>query len=152
MIRYKWFLLGRRLASVERPFLTHYISRIYFPIHLGHVLKDHMILDVYSWWSCTCNYQNQTTAGQRRFEMPHDKNNKMTCAPSEDSDQTGFAREPLRSYFHEPQKNEITLWFYNFFVHYLWNFDLNLANKRRRKVIIRRLWLLRSTAVTMTWR
>ena len=44
-----------------------------------------------------------------------------------------------------------TLCFYIIFVHYLWNFDLNLANKRRRKVIIRRVWLLRSTAVTMTW-
>ena len=29
------------------------------------------------------------------------------------------------------------------------NFDLNLANKRRRKVIIRRVWLLRSRAFTM---
>ena len=50
-----------------------------------------------------------------------------------------FARDPLRSYFHEPQKNEIhlfTLCFYIVFVHYFWNFDLNLANKRRRKVII----------------
>ena len=44
------------------------------------------------------------------------------------------------------------LCFYIIFDHYLWNFDLNLANKRRRKVIIRRVWLLRSTAVTMTWR
>ena len=26
---------------------------------------------------------------------------------------------------------------------------LNLANKRRRKVIIRRVWLIRSTAITM---
>ena len=43
-----------------------------------------------------------------------------------------------------------TLCFYIVFVHYLWNFDLNLANKRRRKVIIRRVWLLRSTTVTMT--
>ena len=42
--------------------------------------------------------------------------------------------------------------FYIVFVHYLWNFVLNLANKWRRKVIIRRVWLLRSTAVTMTWR
>ena len=45
-----------------------------------------------------------------------------------------------------------TLCFYIVFVHYLWNFDLNLANKQRRKVIIRCVWLLRSTAVTMTWR
>ena len=43
----------------------------------------------------------------------------------------------------EPQKNEIhhsltfTLCFYIVFVHHLWNFDLNLANKRRRKVVIR---------------
>ena len=44
-----------------------------------------------------------------------------------------------------------TLCFYIIFVHCLWNFHLNLANKRRRKVIIRRVWLLRSTAVTMTW-
>ena len=32
------------------------------------------------------------------------------------------------------------------------NFLFKLANKRRRKVIIRRVWLLNSTAVTMTWR
>ena len=30
-------------------------------------------------------------------------------------------------------------------------FYLNLANKRGRKVIIRCVWLLRSTTVTMTW-
>ena len=35
-------------------------------------------------------------------------------------------------------------------VHYLWN--IFFANKRWRKVIIRRVWLLRSTADTMTWR
>ena len=51
------------------------------------------------------------------------------------SDALNFARDPLRSYFHEPQKNEIRLSyshfvFYIVFVHYLWNFDLNLANKR----------------------
>ena len=31
----------------------------------------------------------------------------------------------------------------------LWNFDLSLENNRRRKVIIWRAWLLRSTAVTI---
>ena len=67
------------------------------------------------------------------------------------------ARDPFCSYFHELQKKWnssliFTLCFYIVFVHYLWNFGLNLANKRRRKVIIRRVWLLRSTAVTMTWR
>ena len=67
-----------------------------------------------------------------------------------------FARDPLRSYFHEPQKNEIHLLYLHFvfkfivFVHYLWNFGLNLGNKGRRKVITRRVWLLPSTAVTMT--
>ena len=65
--------------------------------------------------------------------------------------------DPLRSYFHEPQikRNSsliFTLCFYIVFDHYLWIFYLNLANKRRRKVIIRRVWLVRSTAVTMTWR
>ena len=48
-----------------------------------------------------------------------------------------FAWDPLRSYFHAPQKNEIhlifTLCFYIVFAYYLWNFDLNLANKRQRK-------------------
>ena len=39
-----------------------------------------------------------------------------------------------------------------FFFFFWWNFDLNLANKRRRTVIILRVWLLRSTAVSMTWR
>ena len=39
------------------------------------------------------------------------------------------------------------------FVHYLWwNIVLYLENKRRRKVIIRHVWSLCSTAVTMTWR
>ena len=47
---------------------------------------------------------------------------------------------------------KFTLCFYIVFVHYLWHFYLQLANKRRRKVIIRSVWLLRSTAVTMTWR
>ena len=41
---------------------------------------------------------------------------------------------------------------YIVFVHYLWNFYLHLANTWRRKIIIRSVWLLRSTAVTMTWR
>ena len=55
-----------------------------------------------------------------------------------------FARDLLRSYFDEPQKNEIHLIFtHSFdivFVHYLWNFDLNLANKGWRKVIIQHVW------------
>ena len=41
---------------------------------------------------------------------------------------------------------------YIVFVHNLLNIDLNLANKRRRKVLVRRVWLLRSKAVTMTRR
>ena len=45
-----------------------------------------------------------------------------------------------------------TFCFYIVFVHYLWNFGLNLGNERRRKVITRRVSLLRSTAVTMIWR
>ena len=44
----------------------------------------------------------------------------------------------------------LTLCFYIVFVPYLWNFDLNLANKRRRKIIIWQVWLLHSTAITMT--
>ena len=36
------------------------------------------------------------------------------------------------------------------FIQYVWNFDLNLANKRRRKVIIRRVWLLNSRHYDMT--
>ena len=67
-----------------------------------------------------------------------------------------FARDPLHSYFHEPQKNKIHLLYLHFvfyvvFDHYLWNFDLNLVNKRLRKVIIWRAWLLCSTVVIMTW-
>ena len=69
---------------------------------------------------------------------------------------TSNERDLLHSYFHEPQKNEIhlifILCFHTVFVHNLWNFYLNLANKRQSKVIIRRVWLLHSTAVTMTWR
>ena len=42
-----------------------------------------------------------------------------------------------------------TLFFKIVFVHNLWNIDLKLANKRQRKVLIRRVWLLRSTAVSM---
>ena len=41
---------------------------------------------------------------------------------------------------------------YIIFVHYLWNLYSNFANKRWRKVIIRCVWLLHSTAVTMIWR
>ena len=65
--------------------------------------------------------------------------------------------DPLRSYFHEPQKNEIHLLYLHFvFTLFLFNicgiFYLNLANtgKRQRKVIIRSVRLLRSTAVTLT--
>ena len=62
-----------------------------------------------------------------------------------------FAWDLLRLYFHQPQKNEIHLLYLHFvFIHYLWNFYLNLANKRRRKVLIRCVWLLHSTAITVT--
>ena len=48
-----------------------------------------------------------------------------------------FASDPLSSYFHEPQKNDIHLLYLHFvlhgFVHYLWNFDLNLAKKAAKK-------------------
>ena len=48
------------------------------------------------------------------------------------------AHGSLRSYSHEPQKNEIhlifTLCFYIVFVHYLWDFDFSLANKREEKL------------------
>ena len=60
---------------------------------------------------------------------------RVTCT-------VNFARDPLRSYFDEPQKNEIYLSYLHFvFASILWNFDLNLANKRRRKVINWRVWL-----------
>ena len=79
--------------------------------------------------------------------------------------EVNYALDPLRWYFHEPQEKwnsslifilVFTFFFVVFFVffyyyYYLWNFDLNLANKRRRKLIMRHVWLLRSTAVTMTW-
>ena len=68
-----------------------------------------------------------------------------------------FAQDPLCSYFHEPPKNEIHLlhvYLHCVFTSFLFIFSgffyLNLANKWRRKVIIRSLWLLRSMAVTMT--
>ena len=41
-----------------------------------------------------------------------------------------FARDPLRSYFYDPQKNEIHLLYYIDFVYYLWNFVLHLANHK----------------------
>ena len=48
-----------------------------------------------------------------------------------------FAWDPLLSYFRELQKNEIHILYYTFlyivFVHYLWNFDLNLANTAAKK-------------------
>ena len=66
-----------------------------------------------------------------------------------------FAWDLLRSYFHESQKKRnsfliFTLWFY--IVWFIICGFFFFANKRWRKVIIRRVWLLRSTAVTMTWR
>ena len=73
--------------------------------------------------------------------------------PDPDPD-VNFARDPLRSYsgvtlnlhgarcVHTSMNCRkwnssliFTLCFYIVFVHYLWNFDLNLANKQRRKVI-----------------
>ena len=72
--------------------------------------------------------------------------------------QSNFARDPgvavLLPWTSQKWNSSLifTLCFYIVFVHHLWNFYLNLANKRRRKVLIRRVWLLRSTAVTMTWR
>ena len=42
--------------------------------------------------------------------------------------------------------------FISYIYTYLWNFDFNFTNKRRRTVIIRHVWLLRSTPVNMTWR
>ena len=33
--------------------------------------------------------QSKLCAGIKKIEPPHDKTNKMACAPSEDSDQTG---------------------------------------------------------------
>ena len=49
------------------------------------------------------------------------------------------------------RKMKFISYIYTLFLHRFCSFDLNLANKRRRKVIIRRVWLLRSTAVTMAW-
>ena len=66
---------------------------------------------------------------------------------SEDSDQTGWLPRLIWVF----AGRTLTCWFCHVSAH-LWSFYLNLTNKRRRKVIIRRLWLLRSTAITMTWR
>ena len=44
------------------------------------------------------------------FEPPHDKTNKMTCAPSEDSDQPGHARMPSRN----RKRSELFLFYVTF--------------------------------------
>ena len=48
-----------------------------------------------------------------------------------------FAWDPSLSYFREPQKNEIHILYYTLFVHrfihFLWNFDLNLATTAAKK-------------------
>ena len=67
-----------------------------------------------------------------------------------------FAQDPLRSYFHEPQKNEIhLLYLYFVFTSFLFSICevvIKLMQSRlRRKVINRRVWLFRSIAITMTW-
>ena len=60
----------------------------------------------------------------------------VTCKVSDpEGCHVNFARDPLHSYFHEPQKNEIHLDIYTLFIHrfsFFFNFDLNLANRRRR--------------------
>ena len=38
----------------------------------------------------------QITAAKTSFEPQHDKTNKMTCAPSEDSDQPGHSPSLIR--------------------------------------------------------
>ena len=62
-----------------------------------------------------------------------------------------FARDPLRSYFDEPQKNEIHLLYLHFiFPSFLFIicevFIKILQNKQRRDVINQHVWLLHSTA------
>ena len=52
------------------------------------------------------------------------------------------------------RKMKFISYIYTLFLHYFTlfvEFFLNLANRRWRKVIIQRVWLLCSTAVTMTW-
>ena len=47
-----------------------------------------------------------------------------------------FAWDSLLSYFCEPQKNEIHILYYTLYIiffHFLWNFDLNLANTAAKK-------------------
>ena len=40
--------------------------------------------------------QHQLTSPYKQNEPPHDKTNKMTCAPSEDSDQPGHPPSLIR--------------------------------------------------------
>ena len=98
---------------------------------------------------------------KRWIPWKHERNrsrSKLTCRASLTLHLTHCVH--LRNKFHFSEvhgsmnatSHVQSLCFYIVFVHYLWIFVLKLANKRRRKVIIWRVWLLRSTAVIMTWR
>ena len=101
-----------------------------------------------SWWQSWSKLRNKF-----HFSKVHGSMNATGHMQSTEGRHVNFARDPLHSHFHEPGKCNSSLIlhfvFYIIFVHYLWNFYFNLANKRRRKVIIRRVWLLCSKA--MTW-
>ena len=44
---------------------------------------------LWSWWYQHCRLVEFLRAGEKLNEPPHDKTNKIACAPSEDSDQPG---------------------------------------------------------------
>ena len=43
-------------------------------------------------------FQEKPTAHPPEYELPHDKTNKMACAPSEDSDQPGHPPSLIRAF------------------------------------------------------
>ena len=64
---------------------------------------------------------------------------RVTCKVNDtEGRHVNIARDPLRSYLHEPQTTEIHLLhlhcFYIVFVHYFWNFDLNLEISGEEKL------------------
>ena len=94
--RYKWYML---LANTCTQFTLH-TSAVWTDTSLGtyRVIKDPyakaaklFILTEYAGWWESLLYVHLFI-----FELPHDKTNKMACAPSENSDQPGHPPSLIR--------------------------------------------------------
>ena len=98
--------------------------------------------------------KNQYFRNNFHFSEVHRSTNAMGHMQSRRH--VNFAWDPLRSYFDEPQKNYIHVWYLHFvFISFLFIvcefFIKILQNKRQRDIINWRVCLSRSTAASMTW-